>query len=182
MKIAKLLIISIIVLVSISDSLACTCVNTSNISDEQHSKYLKKVKAIFYGEVISLGEKRQVTYKVKNRAGNSYDEITDVFQPITFRVLRAWKGVESPEITVEADAGSSCAFVPPIGSKLTIYAYENRAAKIEYSVNYCSVGVFDDKRMKGEYGEGRFLQPEETKEISISFWSRLWNHLVSYFS
>lgn len=168
-------IIILVFLLSVSDSLACTCVNTTNISDKEHSGYLKKVKAIFYGEVVSLGEKREVS-----RRGRNF-EATDIFQPVKFRVLRAWKGVESAEITVETDAESSCRYVPSVGNRIMIYAYEDKPASIQYFVNYCSVGVFDDEKMKREYGEGTLMQPAENKEISTGFWTRLWDQLVSYF-
>lgn len=170
-----------ILLLKTSIVLACTCVNTANISDEQHSKYLKQFKAIFYGEVIEIGEVREVVRKYKN--GFS---LTDTVQPIKFKVLTAWKGVETAEITVETDALSSCKFVPNVGNEIMIYAYENKKSEIPFSVNYCSINKFDDEKMKREYGAGKTFE-QEKKEIrtdanSENLLSTLWNKVISFFS
>ena len=99
----------LLLLSSFSAVFPCTCANTANISGNQHSKYLKEVKAIFYGEVVSLGEKRIV---------GKLNEYQSTFQTVKFKVFRAWKNVDNSEITVETEIESSCQFIPKIGNKL----------------------------------------------------------------
>ena len=159
---------------------SCTCIYARGLSDKEHSKYLKSVAAIFEGEVISLGEKRQITRKFGKGI-----VIEDTVQPIIFKVTRAWKGVDQPEIIVETDAASSCQFLPPIGAKIVIYAYPPREKSGALSINYCSTGVYDDEKMKREYGPGIVIeQPDaaSTIEPRISMISMIWNRLVSLFS
>lgn len=170
-----------IMLIESSLILACTCVNTMNISDEQHSKYLKDVKAIFYGEVTELKDVRQIVRKYKDGF-----TLTDTVQPVKFKVLTAWKGVESAEIIVETDASWSCKYIPEIGNKIMVYAYENKESQSSLSINYCSIGHFDDEKMKREYGEGKtFAEPQteiRTSEEPENFFSFIWRKLISIFS
>lgn len=170
-----------ILLIKTSVVLACTCTNTSNISFEQQSKYLKDVKVIFYGEVVEIGESKKIVRKYKN--GFS---LTDTVQPVKYKVLKAWKGVESPEITVETDTLSSCRFVPPLGSKATIYVYENEKSETPFSINQCSVNRFNEEMLKREFGEGKtFEEPEreiQTTESSENFLSIIWQKIISVFS
>src|SRR5688500_11951981 len=105
------------ILSSVASVLACTCVNTAAISVEQHSKYLKNVQAIFEGEVISVGEKTMIPIQ---RGEHSYEMGV---RPVVFKVFRVWKGSEQAEITVEADASSSCSFVPDVGRRSIVYAH-----------------------------------------------------------
>ncbi|HEX8286632.1 MAG TPA: hypothetical protein VF556_01475 [Pyrinomonadaceae bacterium] len=174
----KILASIVILLFGISDGFACTCANMENISEADHSKYLKEVKAIFYGEVIEKGEKREITW--------SKARITDGFQAIKFKVLRAWKGIENSEIIVETNISSSCQYNPEIGSKVMVYAYENKEAKIPLYINYCSIGKFNQQKMKREYGEGKvFEEPERQipkNNSSENFVSMIWQKIISFFS
>lgn len=166
----------------ISTTFCCSCYNFTNISEAQHSKYLRNVKAIFYGEVISLGEKRVI-----EQYPGKISSYSQTYQPVKFKVLRAWKGVESEEITVEADVDSSCQYIGAIDSKITVYAYEDANLKVPLYINYCSIGHFDDDKMKREYGEGKSFEESprltpETTQTSKGFWSNVWSKIVSFFS
>ena len=173
----KILAVISIIFFSFSSILACTCVNTSNISDAQHSKYLKEVKAIFYGEVISLGEKRDVEYTAAYQ---------NTYQAVKFKVLRSWKGVDSPKVTVETEIKSNCMYIPDVGNRIMVYAYESKELKIPLLINYCSIGKFNDERMKREYGEGKVFeeptpqQSNQQPEPQEGFWSWIWQKIVPY--
>lgn len=169
-------------LFGVTTAFACTCINTENLTNKEHSKYLKEVKAIFHGEVISLGEKRSI----KKNFGNGII-IPITYQPVKFKVLRAWKGIETPEVFVEADVESSCSYIASVGSKVTVYAYENEDTKISLHINYCSVGHFDDEKMKREYGAGKVFEHPEVEqtpqvENTKGFWAKLWKTVTSFFS
>ncbi len=177
----KIILASFILLISHSIALSCTCVNTQ-VPVKQHNKWLKDVSAIFDGEVVSLGDKKTIVRKY-----NGGVTIEDIVQPVTFHVYRVWKGIEQEEITVETDVGSSCALKPTVGSRFTVYAYTAGKPSGELSMNYCSVGHFDDAKMMVEYGEGKFIQatPNEVSELDEpepTFISLIWNKIISFFS
>lgn len=186
----KILVSILILLFSVSASLACMCINADGLSDAEHSKYLKKVKTIFYGEIVSLGEKHIVERKY--RGGVTFE---DTFQPVKFKVLRAWKGVEDAEVFLEADTESSCGFSPQLGSKIMVYAYESRDLQIPLYINQCSINEnqFDEERMKREYGAGKVFEQTQIEQTQIkqplpqtenveSFWSGIWRKITSLFS
>ena len=167
---------------SISTTFCCTCYNFRNSSEVQQSKYLKNVKAIFYGEVVSLGEKRVI-----EQYPGEISSYSQIYQPVKFKVLQAWKGVESVEITVEANVDSSCQYIAAIGDKTTFYAFEDSNLKVPLYISYCSTEHFDDEKMKRELGAGKLFEDSpqlipETTQTTKGFWSNLWNKIVSLFS
>jgi hypothetical protein len=178
----KILLSILFSLFSASAILGCTCANTKNITDEEHSKRLKQVKAIFYGEVISHGERRFV--------GNKYPSTPNTISthlPIKFRVLRAWKGIDSEEVIVETEVSSSCGYVAEVGSKIMVYAYEDKKLNTPFEISQCSIEHFDDEKMKREYGEGKVfdnpkVSPIQLSENNESFWSNIWKTFTSLFS
>jgi hypothetical protein len=177
----KLLASILFLLFGIAPAFACTCINTVNMTDKEHSKYLKQVKAIFYGEVISLGEKRII--EIYRRGDMS---VSTSYQPVKLKVLRSWKGIESDEVFVETDTESSCGYIASVGSKVMIYAYENKDTKIPLHINYCSIGHFDDEKMKLEYGAGKVFEHPEAKcipqiENTEGFWAKLLKTVASFF-
>lgn len=172
----------VLILLTISPAaFACTCVNTKNYSDAEYSKMLKQVKAIFYGEVISLGGQRFVE---ENYGDNK--TLKRSFQPVNFKVLRAWKGVDSNEITVETEASSSCKYLPAVGSRVIIYAYQNKNARKTLFINQCSAN-FDNDRMKRQLGEGKDfeqfqIQQTQQTENNESVLARFWKSIAAFFS
>ncbi len=122
---------------------------------------------------------------------------------ITYKVSRVWKGDIKPEITIKFD--NPCVTVcqkvnEPLNvpvkvseaKKEIVYAYRVLKEDPFLRVNCCSVGSFDDLRMKREYGEGTAVeqpaqeieQPskEQTTAAAESFWSQFWNTITSFFS
>ncbi len=129
----KILFSSLFLILSVSAAFACTCTNTANITYEEHSKYLKNVKAIFYGEVVSVGERN-----ISELVSNQDTRFWDYYRPVKFKVFRAWKGIENTEITVLADLESSCKYPLKAGDKLMVYAFTSPIPNIPVSINYCS--------------------------------------------
>lgn len=185
----KIIASILVLLFSVSASFACMCSYIKDASDVEHSRYLKKAEAIFHGEIISIGD-RQVIER-KYRGGMTS---TEIYQPVKFKVLRAWKGVEEAQITVRADTESSCGFSPRLGSRITVYAYKNKDLKISLGINQCSINEteFDEEKMIHEYGAGKVfeqppieqppIEPPRQTEITEGFWSGVWRKLASFFS
>ncbi len=173
--------VTILFLLIISPAVfACTCVNAKNYSDAEYRKMLKQVKAIFYGEVTSLGEQRFVEL--------DYGKVKPItsYQTVNFKVLRVWKGIDFNEIAIETEAASSCQYIPQAGSKVIIYAYPNKNTKTSLFMNQCSVGL-DDDRMKRELGEGKVLAQSQTllfqpAENGESFLETVLKQVISLFS
>ncbi len=164
----------------ISPAFACTCMNMRNLTVKEHNKYLKEVSSIFEGEVMSLGEKRTVLRKYSEKL-----TLQETVQSVTFRVYRLWKGQEQTEVTVETDAESSCRFLPPVGSRVTVYAGRARDKTGFLSINQCSVGSFDDQKMRVKYGEGKVIEqqplPDKDREPE-SFLSMVWTRVDRFLS
>lgn len=169
-------------LVFYSTGFACTCTNKND--NKRHSEALKDVKAIFYGEAVSKGEEKTILKKYKDGVAIPFS-----FQPVRFKVLRYWKGIETEEVIIETEIGSSCGFNPEVGKSYMIYAYENSVVNA-LSANYCSVSGFYDDKMKREYGEGKSF-PEATpqaspsieqKNVSENFFLWLWKQILSFFA
>ncbi len=169
-----------------SAAFACTCV--VNLPEEEQIKAMEEVDTIFYGEVISIGEKRRA-----NREGITVKETgqifyrTEIVKPIKFKVLRFWKGEKAEEITVEANAHDSCQLNIEIGEKHLIYAgYKKVPNSVNY-VNYCSPSRFEESILKKVYGDGEIVEEEkieshEQTKIPDNFFSIIWLKLISFFS
>lgn len=177
----KILISIFILIFSYNLIFACMCVNKDFLSDKEYSELLQTKAAIFYGEVIDVGEKR--TMYGKTLGGRSYPFIV---QKVKFKVLRVWKGVEELEISVETNASDSCQFIPVIGERYKVYADKNKEFNIPIFTDYCSVSSFDEERMKLEYGEGRvFEEPEQESrqnKPAESFLAMIWQKIISFFT
>ena len=164
----------IFLLLVFTPALACTCINARNLFAKEHNKYLDHVAAIFEGEVVSLGEPRSI-----GRELIGGHKVLETLQPVRFRVFRTWKGPEQSEITVETDAWSSCRLIPSIGDRAVVYAGTTGKAGSPLQINYCSIGKFDDRKMKVRYGPGRIveqpapLQSAETPGILSVFWAKI---------
>jgi hypothetical protein len=181
----KILVSSLILFFSYNLASACVCINT-NSSDVQARNYLKSVKAIFYGEVVSISEKSTI-----DNNSNKNIDFWDGYHTVKFKVFRAWKGIDNSEVNVEADLESSCNCHLEVGSKVTVYAFENKELNIPFMMNYCSINHFDDEKMKREYGEGKVFEQftQLTSQLSAApnensqgFWSSIWKKITSFFS
>ncbi len=170
----KILFCIIIVFFLFSTSFACSCV--VNLPDEEQLKYLKKLDTIFYGEVISIREKRIVVRRDR----------TEKVKPIVFKVLRIWKGIKTQEITVEANAHDSCQVNIKVGQKHLIYAGKWQESDVLNYIDYCSFERFDKKALEKFYGAGEVIegknQSSKQSEDSKSFLSIIWTKILSFFS
>ena len=174
----KAIISLFVLLLSVTSGLACTCVRWEGMPEKDRDKYLEELDAIFEGEVVSLGEKRSTL--VGLGGGRKYEEVV---QNVQLKVLRTWKGLDTTEITVETDAGSSCQFIPTVGSAYVVYASRRNGSLF---MNYCSVGQFDDKTLRLKYGQGKLIEhPKPAPAIDEkpeSFLYAVWKRIISWFS
>lgn len=110
----------------------------------------------------------------------------DSVRTVRFNVFRIWKGFYESEITVETNVESSCQFIPKIGERLMIYANEHTGSDIPFYIHYCSVGTFNDDKMKVTYGEGKLIEQSQVvtpiNETTENFFSIVWKKIVSFFS
>lgn len=157
--------------------LAHSCATYSRTSDEKHSQRLQKIDAIFFGEVIFVSEPM-----------NNQDEFKHGTQKLRIKVLQAWKGVETNDIS-DLYTRAYTSFekeIGGIGTKKVFYAY-SRNDDPNLHIDFCSFSAFDDERMKREYGEGKVFENPQIQQIqqienNESFWSRVWESIISFFS
>lgn len=148
-----------------SISFACECV--INVPESEQIKGIKEADAIFYGEVISVANDNQI----------------ETTKPITFKILRTWKGTAAENITIEANANSSCRLTTEIGEKLLIFTGSAETKNSDNYLNYCSPDQFDKKILEKVYGNGKIVETkEQMPETSVSFWSIVWQKIISIFS
>jgi len=157
----KILASVLILFFGYSLAFAHSCITYSRLNYKEHSEKLQKVDKFFFGEIISITEVENQTYLIK------------------FKVIRAWKGIESNEIT--AKFGNPCGIVLFVGEKRMVYGY-NLQNKNIIDVNCCNFDLFDGERMKCEYGEGKSIEEPQPIETTESFWSVIWKKIVSFFS
>lgn len=140
---------------------AHTCATFSRLNDKDYNEKLNEVDKIFYGEVISVSETENKIYLVK------------------FKIIRSWKGIESKEIS--AKLSNPCGISLFVGEKRMIYGYDLKNENI-IDVNCCNFSLFDDERMKREYGEGKIVEVAETKSKTEGFFVWFWRKITSVFS
>ena len=152
--------------------LPCTCANTSGLRPIQQKKLIRDSAAIFYGEVISVGEPRTVFYN----SGSLHST------PVTLRVIRSWKGVNRAEITIDTDTTSSCGLSPSVGRRLTLFPRKSKMSGQLYA-DLCSRGLLDAEVLKRELGPGTEFSPRTpADETRPGLFSGIWAVLVSIFS
>ena len=169
-----------ILFISSAIAIGCSCVNHRGLTDTDYRKHLSKVAAIFEAEVVALGEidikQRQIS------SSRGYDEAT---RPVTFKVSRAWKGVDEREITVSTDVWSSCGLLPSLGAKDIYYAYVSQDDASKLSINYCSVrSDEEDQQMMKELGTAQtFIHaPPSPQFEELSIFASIWQAITSFFS
>ena len=162
------------------NSAIASCITYARDNDIKHSQELQKIDAIFYGEVISIGERI-----------NSKDEFRYGSQILKVKVLRAWKGVETNEVSV-AYTRAYTTFekeIGDIGTRKLFYAYRLED-DFNLHISSCSFTLFDDEKMEREYGAGKVFEqsrieqntpPEQAEKIE-NFWAKLWKTITSFFS
>jgi hypothetical protein len=171
----------IVLLLGCSFALAHSCATYRNLPDKEHSKKLQEIDYIFEGEKISI---------------INLDETSAL---ITYKVSRVWKGNITSEITVKFDnfCGTISQKTYPTGEvikiskgeKELVYGYSMNNQQY-VNVNCCNFGLFDNARMKLEYGEGIAVEkPAQEAECTLQqntnnegYWSLLWKKIGSFFS
>ena len=174
----KILASILFVIFSFNSAFAHTCVTYSRLSDKEHTEKLQEIDAIFYGEVISIGE--------PNYNQNEFKYGTHILR---IKVLRVWKGIDTDEVSV-AYLRAYQPFdkeIGGIGTKKLFYAQKSKDDS-NFHVRYCSFTLFDDERMKRELGEEKVIEepaplllPEQS-DTTESFWSGIWQRINSFFS
>jgi hypothetical protein len=176
----KILALISVLFFSCNSAFAHSCVTYSRSSDKEHNRELQKIDAIFCGEVISIGE------PLKNKDESKYGS-----QILKIKVLRVWKGIETNEVSI-AYTRAYTTFekeIGDIGTTKLFYAYRLEDDS-KLHIDSCSFTLFDDEKMKREYGDGKVFEQsqieqnirEEQTENAESFWNELWKSITSFFS
>jgi hypothetical protein len=161
----KIIYCIIVLLFCCSTNIAHSCATYKDHSDKDHSNELHKVDSIFDGEIVSAIDPGVTENKL-----------------ITFKVLEVWKGEQKSQITVRyADLCSMGAPIPAeeiVGKKWLVYAYAEKNEPLLY-VNCCMHTLFDNERMKREYGEGIAITHPTPEEPIAKSNKSLWVWIVS---
>lgn len=167
----KILASILVLLLNYNLVLACSC---ANANEAEQIKTLKKTSAVFQGKVVSV-----TPTKEENFAGEPYLDVE-------FQVLRAWKGIASNEIIIRVEPKiSSCSLYFEIGQTVYIVA-DGKPLKTDM----CIRGVVSHEKFSEIFGNAKVfensqLTPEqkpETNKTTESFWSSIWQKIVSLFS
>lgn len=161
----KILALIFILLFGFSISFACTCRLDTSTKD-----YIQDARAIFIGKVISMKEQLES----KDASGQI---VIPSFSDAKVEVIKAWKGVENSEITIEVDH-STCNEAIEEGETVLIFAYGNNL----HEGGRCPRLHVTEDDIKKKFGEGKVFENLKQTENSESFWTRLWNKIVSFFS
>lgn len=128
-------------------ALACTC---SNTNEAQRVEALKKIEIVFQGEVQSVSEPYAI--KLKNSKGRYYGEL--LFVDVKFKVIRAWKGVENPQIVIRTfPKSNSCSIHFEVGMKPYVLANGKPP-----QTDYCYANLIDWKKNPEILGEGKSFE------------------------
>jgi hypothetical protein len=156
---------------------ACTC---ARLDEKQSIESLKKTDAVFQGEVISISPPQ--TRKLKNSKGKIYYE--EQYLNVEFKVLRAWKGVESETVIVESETDNwSCSLRYKVGQ--TDYVAANGKP---LKTNICGRAVIAPDRLAEIFGAEKVFEsptPEQSTrqtEPAQSFLSKIYNKIIYLFS
>jgi hypothetical protein len=151
----KILASIFILFFSYGAAFGCTC---ANVSESQRIETVKNAKIVFLGEVVSISQPSRLN-----------------FVDVEFKVIRAWKGVDSARVVFKTyDKSSSCSVNYQVGQTAYVLADGNPP-----QTNYCSSTLIDFNRISEALGEGKTFEDFETTE---SFWSGIWRNIVSFFS
>lgn len=156
---------------------ACTC---ARLDEKQSIESLKKMDAVFQGKVVSISPPQ--TRKLKNSKGKIYYE--EQYLNVEFKVLRAWKGVESETVIIESETDNwSCSLRYKVGQ--TDYVAANGKP---LKTNICSRASIAPDRLSEIFGAEKVFEaptPEQSTrqtETAQSFWSKTWNKIIYFFS
>lgn len=145
---------------SYSAAFGCTC---ANVSESQRSETVKNTEMVFLGEVVSINQPSQLN-----------------FVDVEFKVIRAWKGVDSARVVFKTyDKSSSCSVNYKVGQRAYVLATGNPPHP-----NYCASTLIDFNKISEVLGEGKTFEDAEAtqSETTEGFWSGMWRNIVSFFS
>lgn len=151
-----------------SASYACSC--TVNATEQGQIEDIKGMEIIFYGKVISVGEKEYVGKKraIKFERDGELFYQNETVRQTKFKVLRAWKGIDTTEITVGANAWNSCSVNVEVGQKLFVYIDNTNVFNPLNYIYHCSLDLFDKTLLKKVYGEGEIIKSQNLRQDKIS--------------
>lgn len=164
----KTILAALIFFLAPSIAFATTCTNKAN--DKIYKELVRDSRVIFLGKAVSVGESDT----------NS--------TPVTFQVLRGWKGVDADKITVyflHDGTVNNSVLLPAINSLEIVYAEQTVTGRIFSS--YCRQVRDSEERLKKELGDGKVFEPPpiesaQPAENSKGFWARLWETISAFFS
>lgn len=148
---------------------AHTCATFKNFDDKEHFKELSKTKIIFQGELISISD------RILTKKNHQYSTLT-------FKVRKSWKDVESNQVKALFAVNNPCGINLEIGKTYMIYSSDSETP---FEIDCCSFGLFDEKRIETQLGEGKVFSEESqitSNEPTESFWTNIWSKFVSIFS
>jgi len=156
---------------------ACSCMA---MDEKQSIEALKKMAAVFQGEVVSISPRQM--RPLKTRKGKVYYE--EQYVNVEFKVFRAWKGIESDKVIVESETNdSSCSLGYKVGQIVYVVANGKPLA-----TTMCNRGHIAPERFTEIFGAEKVFeepviqQSTQQNEPAQNFWSKAWNNIVSFFS
>jgi len=114
-----------------SEAAACSCAPPEQPSQAVTDKAVASATAVFLGYPVVI-RLEPVTVTLRER---TFDMRTIAIVRTQFRVLRSWKGVDSPLVWITASEGRGCEYEFEIGRSYVVYAYGHSAA---LTTNTCS--------------------------------------------
>jgi len=143
---AALLMLTILVLFPATKAYACSCASGTPKEKKERSA------AVFSGKVV---QRNWLTKKIDNQRTRQY----------TFKVEKAWKGVDERRISVYSYDGdsSTCGFAFKQGESYLVYAYESNGRLV---TNLCSGNVPIDSAVTeiDQLGEAKTKLKEVNEE------------------
>jgi hypothetical protein len=156
----KIIITALILIFGFNLIYAHSCYTYSRLTDAEHFKELSKTKIIFQGEITSISD------EIITDTNRFYRN----FRRVTLKVIRVWKGIETAETIAFLAENNPCDVKLEVGKRYMIYSSDS---SVPFEIDCCSFGLFDEKRISKQLGEGKIieeLEPTPTQtETSESF-------------
>lgn len=167
----KVGVLTLFFLLCANSIFGCTCTNKSP------DKYIEEAKAILIGKVVSI----------KHQTDSRDEQGNMIIPPLSdakVEVLKAWKGVENSEVTIQVYAGSTCNDIEE-GQTVLLFLYGDRMLQ---EGGRCPRLKTTEADINKKLGEGKtFEKPAEQPKVSNNqvtegFWTQVWQKMVSLFS